>query len=141
MHPIRRKRLLVVLIIFSVFATISALVLLALQQNINLFYSPTQIQQGEAPLERRIRAGGLVVDNTVERNPHNLVVRFDITDYQHALSVQYRGILPDLFREGQGVVVQGKINASGVLIADQVLAKHDEQYMPPEVEQTLQTSN
>ncbi|GAB3481042.1 cytochrome c maturation protein CcmE [Marinomonas epiphytica] len=138
MHPIRRKRLYIICALLVVFAAIVGLVLVALQQNVNLFYSPTQIQQGEAPLERRIRAGGVVVKGSVKRSMQDLAVSFSITDYQHTLKVQYQGILPDLFREGQGVVVQGKLDGQGELVAEQVLAKHDENYMPPEVEKTLQ---
>ncbi len=107
--------------------------LTALQQNINLFYSPTQIANGEAPQGARIRAGGLVKEGSLTRGDDSLTVGFLVTDGDADTSIQYRGILPDLFREGQGIVAMGRLNAENVLIADEVLAKHDENYMPPEV--------
>src|SRR5690606_27831248 len=110
----------------------------ALQQNINLFYNPTQIASGEAPQDARIRAGGMVKENSVSRSADSLDVEFVVTDYAHDVTIRYRGILPDLFREGQGIVALGRLNENGVLVADEVLAKHDENYMPPEVTQALE---
>ncbi|WP_312465801.1 cytochrome c maturation protein CcmE, partial [Stutzerimonas kunmingensis] len=117
-----------------------ALALSALQQNINLFYTPTQIAAGEAPEGTRIRAGGLVEEGSVKRTNDSLSVAFRVTDGAQAITITYQGILPDLFREGQGIVALGRVNSEGVLVADEVLAKHDENYMPPEVTQALEKS-
>lgn len=138
MNPKRKQRLLIVLFIVAGVGIAVGLTLFALNQNINLFYSPSQIASGEAPAGTRIRAGGMVVDGSVVRSKENLDVGFDITDYEHTVHVQYSGILPDLFREGQGIVAQGELDADGVLRAAEVLAKHDENYMPPEVAEALE---
>lgn len=138
MNPKRRQRLLVVVLIVVGVSVAVGLTLFALNQNINLFYSPSQIAQGEAPQGRRIRAGGMVVEGSVQRSTETLEVSFEITDYEHSVRVHYAGILPDLFREGQGIVAQGQLDAQGVLQADEVLAKHDENYMPPEVADALE---
>ncbi|MEO9274053.1 cytochrome c maturation protein CcmE [Marinomonas sp. 5E14-1] len=140
MHPVRKKRLLVVLIIFMPLGAAVGLVMYALQQNINLFYSPSQIAADEAPYNANIRAGGMVVEGSVVRHPETLAVSFDVTDFQHKVKVEFSGILPDLFREGQGIVAQGKLNRDGVFEATQVLAKHDEKYMPPEVTEALENA-
>ncbi|MDH2431233.1 cytochrome C biogenesis protein CcmE [Pokkaliibacter plantistimulans] len=116
------------------------LALYALQQNINLFYSPSQIADHQAPDDTRIRAGGMVVEHSLQRSGDSLMVHFALTDFQKTIEVEYTGILPDLFREGQGVVALGKMNSKGVFVADQVLAKHDEKYMPPEVAAALKAS-
>ena len=137
MHPVRKKRLsIIVLILVGVGAAV-ALALAALSQNINLFYTPTEIAGGAAPLETRIRAGGMVVDGSVVRSQTDLKVAFDLSDGETAITVTYDGILPDLFREGQGIVALGRLNEERVLVADEVLAKHDEEYMPPEVAQAM----
>ena len=138
MHPVRKKRMITIAVILVILAAAIGLVMYALSQNINLFYSPTQIAQGEAPYNVTIRAGGMVVEGSVERHSETLDVAFSVTDYQHNVRIQYTGILPDLFREGQGIVAQGKLNENGVLIASEVLAKHDEEYMPPEVTDALE---
>ncbi|KEA64269.1 Cytochrome c-type biogenesis protein CcmE, heme chaperone [Marinobacterium lacunae] len=138
MNPKRKQRLLIVLFIVAGVGVAVGLTLFALNQNINLFYSPSQIAAGEAPTETRIRAGGMVVDGSVQRANDSLEVGFDITDYEHTVHVRYTGILPDLFREGQGIVAQGELDKSGVLQAVEVLAKHDENYMPPEVAEALE---
>lgn len=138
MNPKRRQRLFIVLFIVVGVAVAVGLTLFALNQNINLFYSPTQIAQGEAPQGHRIRAGGMVVDGSVQRSQESLAVSFEITDYEHTVRVEYAGILPDLFREGQGIVAQGELDENGVLQAVEVLAKHDENYMPPEVADALE---
>lgn len=140
MNPKRKKRLIIVLmIVFGASAAIG-LTMYALSQNINLFYSPTQIANGEAPANTRIRAGGMVVEGSVKRDPESLRVTFEVTDYENKVAIEYSGILPDLFREGQGIVAQGKLDASGTLQAVEVLAKHDENYMPPEVAEALEKS-
>jgi cytochrome c-type biogenesis protein CcmE len=134
MHPKRRNRLAIVLFLLTGAGVTVALTLVALNENLNLFYPPDQIVAGEAPTGARIRAGGMVMDDSVVRGPNGLDVSFVLTDYQGAeFEVRYSGILPDLFREGQGVLVQGELAADGVFHAREVLAKHDENYMPPEL--------
>lgn len=141
MNPLRKKRLIIILAILVGVGAAVALALSALQQNINLFYTPTQIANGEAPLDTRIRAGGMVEDGSLKRSGDSLDVQFVVTDFNKSVTIQYRGILPDLFREGQGIVALGKLNAQGVVVvADEVLAKHDEKYMPPEVTKALNES-
>lgn len=138
MNPVRKKRLTLVVVLLAGFSVAVTLALVALQENINLFYSPTEIEAGEAPQDRRIRAGGVVEYDSVERDPDSLLVRFRVTDHLGSIPVEYTGILPDLFREGQGVVALGTVGENGVFTADQVLAKHDEEYMPPEVAEALE---
>ncbi|MBU1283569.1 cytochrome c maturation protein CcmE [Pseudomonas sp. NPDC079086] len=140
MNPVRKKRLYIVLAIIAGVGIAVALALSALQQNINLFYTPTQIANGEAPQDTRIRAGGLVEEGSVKRSSDSLDTDFVVTDGAKSVTIRFSGILPDLFREGQGIVAMGKLDANGVLIADEVLAKHDENYMPPEVMQALEQS-
>jgi cytochrome c-type biogenesis protein CcmE len=139
-NPVRKKRLYIVLAIVAGVGVAVALALSALQQNINLFYTPTQIANGEAPHDTRIRAGGMVEKGSLKRSADSLDVEFVVTDFAKEVTVKYRGILPDLFREGQGIVALGKLDESGVLTADEVLAKHDEKYMPPEVTKALKDS-
>lgn len=141
MHPQRKKRLSLIALALLGVATAVALALTALQQNINLFYTPTEIASGMAPVDTRIRAGGLVVDGSVERSTENLDVRFAVTDGEKQVLIAFSGILPDLFREGQGIVALGRLNEDRVLMADEVLAKHDEQYMPPEVALAMEKVN
>lgn len=140
MNPVRKKRLFIILAILAGVGVAVALALSALQQNINLFYTPTQIANGEAPKDTRIRAGGMVRDGSVQRSQDSLEVQFVVTDFAKDVTIRYYGILPDLFREGQGIVALGKLDAEGVLVADEVLAKHDEKYMPPEVTKALKES-
>jgi cytochrome c-type biogenesis protein CcmE len=110
-----------------------ALILNAFSSNLMYFYSPTEVAQGAAPTNRAFRLGGMVVKGSVERSPSDLAVRFKVTDFAAERTIRYRGILPDLFREGQGIVAIGQLDADGVFAASEVLAKHDEKYMPPEV--------
>lgn len=140
MHPKRKKRLIAVCLIVLAAGAAIGLILYALSSNINLFFSPTEIAEGNAPVEQRIRAGGMVLENSVKRDSETLQVEFVLTDYAHNVTVNYDGILPDLFREGQGIVATGKLNAENVFIASEVLAKHDENYMPPEVADALEKS-
>ncbi len=140
MNPQRKKRLFIILGLVAGLGVAVGLALSALQENINLFYTPTQIANGEAPLDTRIRAGGMVEKGSVQRSSDSLDVRFVVTDFNKSVPITYRGILPDLFREGQGIVALGKLNAEGVVVADEVLAKHDEKYMPPEVTKALKES-
>ncbi|MCP5160383.1 MAG: cytochrome c maturation protein CcmE [Hahellaceae bacterium] len=137
MNPKRKQRLILVLFLVFGFAAVVGLMLVALKENINLFYSPSQIVNGEAPEGARIRVGGMVVNGSVSRDNQSLLVSFQLTDYKSTVAVQYSGILPDLFREGQGIVAMGKVSGRGLLVADEVLAKHDEKYMPPEVSDAL----
>jgi cytochrome c-type biogenesis protein CcmE len=113
------------------------LVASAFRNNLVFFFSPTQVVAKEAPINRTFRIGGLVQDGTLKRDPDGLTVRFTVTDTAESIPVVYRGILPDLFKEGRGCVAQGKLSSDGVFQADQVLAKHDENYMPPEAGQAI----
>ena len=130
----RRDRLVLVVFILAGVGGATAFALMALNENINLFYSPEQIVAGEAPLGRVIRAGGMVVSDSVVRSNSDLGVSFVISDLRDShVTVQFTGILPDLFREGQGIIARGQLNGDGVFLAEEVLAKHDENYMPPEI--------
>ncbi len=136
MNPARKQKLTLVLLgVFGVSVAIG-LTLYALSNNINLFYPPEKVVAGEAPEGTTIRVGGMVVDDSVVRASDSLKVSFQVTDYAEKVTIKYEGILPDLFREGQGIVAEGQLQ-NGVLMADVVLAKHDEQYMPPEIAETL----
>lgn len=137
MNPARKRRLSLLLMMLFGLSIAIALTLYALRQNISLFYTPSQIVHGEAPLHHYIRAGGVVVPGSIVRSKTDLLVRFKLTDYEQTIDVNYQGILPDLFREGQGIVAQGELNDLGHFKATNVLAKHDEKYMPPEVKSTL----
>lgn len=137
MHPLRRQRLLIVLFILAGAGLAVALAGYALRSNINLFYPPADVAAGKAPQGKNIRVGGMVVRGSVQRDPQSLAVRFDVTDYAAKVSVVYSGILPDLFAEGDGVVATGQLDAAGVLQASEILAKHDENYMPPEVQAAI----
>ena len=140
MRKVRKRRLqLLVLLLVGVCAT-TAIALVALQQNLNLFFSPVQIAAGEVLPGNRLRAGGMVVPGSVVRAENSLAVRFDVTDYQATVTIEYTGILPDLFAEGQGIVAVGRLAEPGLVVADQVLAKHDEEYMPPEVARALEAA-
>tara|TARA_Y100000780_G_C13602825_1_gene385303 strand:+ start:262 stop:696 length:435 start_codon:yes stop_codon:yes gene_type:complete len=134
--PRRRQRLVLVGLIVVGCTIATGLTLLALRENINLFFSPSQIIEGTAPSNTTIRLGGMVVAGSVQRGD-NLGVTFVLTDLAEQVTVTYEGILPDLFREGQGIVTQGKLDSTGRFVAEQVLAKHNETYMPPEVNDAL----
>ena len=136
MHPIRKKRLTIVLFLVAGIAIAVGLTTYALRQNINLFYDPTEIAAGNAPVDVRIRAGGMVEEGSVARDTDSLKVNFRVTDYAASVPVQYEGILPDLFAEGQGVIAEGRMR-DGLFVASEVLAKHDGKYMPREVEAAL----
>lgn len=133
----RQRKLSLILFLVVILGIAVALVLYALRQNISLFYTPTEMAEGRAPLQRRIRVGGMVVPGSIQREAKGLAVHFKITDYAHTIDVFYRGILPDLFREGQGIVAQGMSLDKTRFNAMTVLAKHDEKYMPPEVKAAL----
>ncbi|SES75396.1 MULTISPECIES: cytochrome c maturation protein CcmE [Marinobacter] len=140
MNPARKRKLTIVLFLLAGVAVAVGLTTYAFRQNINLFYDPTQIAEGEAPVNVRIRAGGMVEEGSVKRDPDSLKVQFRVTDYSSSVTVRYEGILPDLFAEGQGVVATGQLNENREFVASEVLAKHDEQYMPPEVSEALERS-
>lgn len=134
----RRKRLGIILFIAVGLSLAVGLTLFALSQNIDLFFTPTQVAQGEVASGQRIRIGGMVKEGSVQSAQDSLSVEFATTDYAFEVPVHFDGILPDLFREGQGVVVEGSIDDSGVFQATRVLAKHDENYMSPEVQAAME---
>ncbi len=136
MTPRRKRMLIIALCVLGVGIAV-ALILTAFNQNLMYFYSPAEVARGEAPSNRPFRLGGMVVKGSVERDAKDLFVRFKVTDFAQERAIAYRGILPDLFREGQGIVAIGELDKAGVFIASEVLAKHDEKYMPPEVAQAL----
>lgn len=138
MTPARKKRLALVLLMVLGVGVAATFALTAFNKNILFFFSPSQIAGGEAPVEQLFRVGGMVVDGSVSRSSTDLGVSFELSDMQHEVLVSYTGILPDLFREGQGIVAIGQLNGEGVFEAEQVLAKHDENYMPPEVADALE---
>lgn len=141
MTPRRKQRLTIVLIIGALLTSAIGLMLYALNENIDLFYTPTEIHEGKSgqfpQVGQRLRIGGLVVEGSVERNKETLAVAFDLMDTGPKVTVTYDGILPDLFREGQGIVATGVLQKGFVIVADEVLAKHDEEYMPPELAEQL----
>lgn len=141
MHPQRKKRLQLILFMVIGLGAAVALMLFSVRQNIDLFVTPTQIANGEISENQTIRAGGLVVEGSVKRADDGLQVSFGLTDGESEIVVEYDGILPDLFREGQGIVALGKVDSRRVLIASEVLAKHDENYMPPEVQHALEQAH
>ena len=128
----RHKRIAFIVAGLAALAVAATLVLSAFQNNLVFFFSPTQVAANEAPLNKTFRVGGLVQDGTVKRESDGLTVRFTVTDTAKSIPVVYKGILPDLFKEGKGCVAQGRLGSDGIFYADQVLAKHDENYMPPE---------
>ncbi len=127
-----------VAVIVAGVALAATLAFIAIGENMLYFFSPTQVKNGEAPKERTLRVGGLVVPGSVKREQGSLTVQFDLTDNRESLTVRYTGILPDLFREGQGIVATGALEPTGAFTAEEVLAKHDEKYMPPEVAEALE---
>ncbi len=141
MHPIRRQRLFLVVFIIVVATVAVGLMSFALRENINLFYAPASVASGEAPKGVRIRAGGMVVDGSVKRADDSLFVSFLITDGEAEVEVHFTGILPDLFGEGEAAVVMGELNEDGVFMASEVLAKHDENYTPPEVADAMDAAH
>ena len=136
----RRKRLFIVLAILAGVSVAAVLVLQSFRENMMLFYDPSQVVAGEPPAGRAFRLGGMVTEGSVKREPGSLEVRFVVTDFKHSVPVSYTGVLPDLFRDGQGIIAHGRLGANGLFIADEVLAKHDENYMPPEVAESLKAN-
>jgi cytochrome c-type biogenesis protein CcmE len=138
----RQQRMVMVGLLVAGVGSAVGLALSAFKENLLYFFSPSQVMAHEAPVERNFRLGGLVEDGSFKRldGGDGLTVEFSVTDNAESVKVHYTGILPDLFREGQGIVAMGKLNADGVFTAEEVLAKHDENYMPPEVADTLKTA-
>src|SRR5499426_4845215 len=133
----RHKRISIIFVGLAGLGLAAYLVANAFRQNLVFFFSPTQVAAKEAPVNKTFRIGGLVENGTLKKDPDGLTVRFTVTDTANSIPVVYKGILPDLFKEGRGCVAQGRINADGVFYADQIMAKHDENYMPPEAAQAL----
>ena len=133
MTPARKKRLALIVLMVAGVGLGVGLALKSLNQNIMFFFTPTEVVDGKAPTNKLFRMGGMVVDGSVSRPGDGLTVQFDLTDNERQVTVRYKGILPDLFREGQGIIANGQLNESGDFIAQEVLAKHDEEYMPPEL--------
>jgi len=141
MTPKRKKRLILITMMVAGVGVAIAVALKAFNENLMFFYTPSAVAGGEAPAGHQIRVGGLVTNGSVKRQQDGLTVTFDITDYAETIKVQYTGILPDLFREGQGIVARGRLQDGNLFIAEEVLAKHDENYMPPEVADALKTAH
>ncbi len=137
MLPVRKQRLWFIIILITSVSLATILILYALSQNINFFYSPSQIATGNAPINHVVRVGGLVEKGSIHHFGNSLQVTFKLTDNKNVVTVNYNGLLPALFREGQGIVAEGMINNQHVFIAQQVLAKHDANYMPREVASSL----
>lgn len=136
----RKRKLAVILFVATGLSATVGLTLFALGQNMNMFYTPSQVAMGEVEVGRRFRIGGMVKEGSFVSDSDSLKVRFEATDYAHVVPVEYEGILPDLFREGQGIVAEGSVDSQGVFSASKVLAKHDENYMSQEVKAALDAS-
>ena len=139
MNKRSRRKVMVIAVVFGV-ALAAVLGLTAFEENLLYFYSPMQVKAGEAPAKHSFRVGGLVVDGSVKRTEGSLKILFDVTDNTEIMTIEYNGILPDLFREGQGIVAMGSMQPGGRFVAEEVLAKHDENYMPPEVADALKAA-
>jgi len=141
MNKKQQKKLLIFLSLIAIIATALGLILYALKQNINLFYTPSQLLAAHYPLQKSVRIGGYVKKQSISYYPDGKRVKFIVTDHQQDITVKFAGILPNLFREEQGVVITGKLIDTQIFIASEVLAKHDEKYMPLSLEKTLKTSS
>lgn len=137
MKPARKQRLILITLMVIGAGIATAFALKSFNDNLMYFFSTTDVVDGKAPKNALFRLGGMVVKGSVERPGDDLKVRFKLTDFSKEVTVEYTGILPDLFREGQGIVAHGQLNGEGVFVAEEVLAKHDENYMPPEVKSSL----
>jgi cytochrome c-type biogenesis protein CcmE len=140
MKPARKKRLALIALMVAGIATGIGFALQSLNQNIMFFFTPSEVAEGKAPQGRLFRMGGMVVAGSVSRPGEGLTVHFDLTDNESQVTVMYTGILPDLFREGQGIIANGRLDKDGAFVAQEVLAKHDENYMPPEVAEAMKKS-
>ncbi len=137
MKPARKKRLMLIVLMVAGIAVGLGFAFQALNENIMFFFTPSEVAEGKAPQGRLFRMGGMVVDGSVNRPGEGLTVEFDLTDNSNIVTVRYTGILPDLFREGQGIIANGQLGEDGAFVAQEVLAKHDENYMPPEVAEAM----
>ena len=140
MTPARKKRLALIVLMVTGIGIGVGFALKSLDENIMFFFTPSEVAKGKAPRDRLFRIGGMVVNGSVSRPGNGLTVQFDLTDNVNNVTVRYTGILPDLFREGQGIIANGKLDKNGAFVAQEVLAKHDENYMPPEVAAAMQKS-
>ncbi len=140
MKPARKKRLILIVLMVAGIAVGVGFALKSLDENIMFFFTPSEVAQGKAPQGRLFRMGGMVVNGSVSRPGDGLTVQFDLTDNNKNVTVRYTGILPDLFREGQGIIANGRLGEDGAFVAQEVLAKHDENYMPPEVAEAMHKS-
>ena len=141
MRAKRKRRLIFTVILLLGFSSAAALVLYAMRQNIMLFHTPSEIAMGKVSKDSLFSVGGLVVKGSVVKKDDGLTTEFNLTDTSETITIRYTGLLPDLFREGQGIVAQGKLDGYGIFVAREVLAKHDENYMPPEVARAIQESS
>ncbi len=137
----RRRRIVLVLGILAGVSVAGLLALSAFRENVMFFFDPSQVAAGEAPIDKRFRLGGMVRPGTVEREAGSLDMSFVVTDFQRDVKVVYTGVVPDLFRENQGVVAHGRLGSDGIFVADEILAKHDENYMPPEVAEAIKSKH
>ena len=138
MHPTRKRRMIGLIVILIGVGVASTITIYSLRQNMLFFVSPADIEEQNLPMGREFRLGGLVVPGSVERGSDGLAVNFDVSDGAETVTVTYDGILPDLFREGKGVIARGVLETKDLFVAREVLAKHDENYMPPEVAEALE---
>ena len=134
----RRKRLVLFGSVLVGVAIAAGIATLAFRDNLQYFYNPTEVASGKVPEGKRFRVGGMVPKGSIQRAPGSLTVRFAVTDFANTVNVEYSGVLPDLFREGQGILATGTLAADGRFTAEEVLAKHDENYMPPEVKEAME---
>lgn len=137
MNPTRKKRLLLIIAMVVGVALAAAFALNAFNKNMMFYFTPSEVAEGKAPINQPFRLGGMVVDGSVKKQAETTTTWFDLTDNQSTVTIQFSGILPDLFREGQGIISMGRLNTEGTFVADEVLAKHDENYMPPEVAESM----
>lgn len=137
----RRKRLVLFGSVLLGVAVAAGVASLAFKDNLQYFYNPSEVAAGKVPAGKRFRVGGMVPEGSIQRETGSLTVNFAVTDFAHTVKIRYSGVLPDLFREGQGIIAHGKLDEQGVFVADEVLAKHDENYMPPEVRDSLKKTH
>ena len=137
----RQRRIALVVGILAGVSVAGLLALSAFRENVMFFFDPSQVAAGEAPIDKRFRLGGMVRPGTVEREAGSLDMSFVVTDFQRDVKVVYTGVVPDLFRENQGVVAHGRLGSDGIFVADEILAKHDENYMPPEVAEAIKSKH
>jgi cytochrome c-type biogenesis protein CcmE len=141
MHPARKRRLTLVIVMVAGVLIAGGFTFFAFQKNLSLYYTPSEVAAGQAQTGQRFTIGGMVANGSVKKSTDSVDVSFDVTDYEKTITVTFSDILPDLFREGQAVVAKGKLNNEGIFVADEVLAKHDETYMPKEVADSLKNKN